>query len=276
VEYSARLGMIVPFGKISHCLSSQTSSPRTNFRASVPAICHWRAFREESTDHHDRGERRPAGPTRSFAGKPSLAPFNNCRTLLMRPSQASALPLFRCCRLRTLAAVLLLAGNSALAADSPIKSIEVVFEGDAYITNAVFQTSAPPNIAWDVLTDFDNLQKWVPNVTESKAVKRDENQVIVEQKGVARYGALRFPYTSQRKIELKQPTNIKTMQIKGSMKRVESTLLIEPEGKGTRIVYHLEIVPSFVAAGGMSKEFVEHEVREQFTAIVGEMARRVQ
>ena len=93
---------------------------------------------------------------------------------------------------------------------------------------------------------------------------------------MAQYGALRFPYTSQRKIELKQPTNIKTTQLKGSMKRVESTLLIEPDGKGTRIVYHLEIVPSFVVAGGMSKEFVESEVRGQFTAIVGEMARRVQ
>jgi len=194
----------------------------------------------------------------------------------MRPSQASVLPLFLCCRLRTLAAVVLLASNAALAADSPIKSIDVTFEGDAYIANAVFQTSAPPDIAWDVLTDFDNLQKWVPNVSESKVIRREENVVIVEQKGVARYGALKFPYTSQRKIELKQPTNIKTMQIKGSMKRVESTLLIEPDGKGTRIGYHLEIVPSFVAAGGMSKEFVESEVRGQFTAIVGEMARRVQ
>lgn len=192
----------------------------------------------------------------------------------MRPGQSSVLPLSVRCRLLTLAAVALLAGNPAVAADSPIKSIQVTVEGDAYIANAVFQTSAPPNIAWDVLTDFDNLQKWVPNVTESKAVKREENAVIVEQKGVARYKALKFPYTSQRKIELKHPTNIKTMQLKGSMKRVESTLLIEPDGKGTRIVYHLEIVPSFIAAGGMSEEFVEHEVREQFTAIVGEMVRR--
>ena len=194
----------------------------------------------------------------------------------MRPSQPSALPPFLSCRLRMLAAVVLLAGNPVLAADSPIKSIEVTFEGDAYIANAVFQTAAPPEIAWDVLTDFDNLAKWVPNVTDSKVLKRDENSVIVEQKGTTRYGLVNFAYTSERRIELKRPTNIKTMQLKGSMKRVESTLLIEPDGKGTRIVYHLEIVPSFVAAGGMSKEFVEHEVREQFTAIVGEMARRVQ
>ena len=173
-----------------------------------------------------------------------------------------------------LAMVLLLACNPVLAAEPPIRSMDVAFEGDAYVVNAVFVTSAPQSVAWDVLTDFDNLAKWVPGVSESKAIKRDETTVIVEQKGVARYGALSFPYTTERKIELKRPTNIKTAQIKGNMRRVESTLLIEPDGKGTRIVYHLEIVPSLLAAAGMSKKFVEHEVSDQFTAIVGEMTRR--
>jgi len=183
------------------------------------------------------------------------------------------LPLFLHCRLRMLAAVVLLFCNSALAADSPIKSIEVTVEGDAFITNAVFQTTAPPNIAWDVLTDFDNLAKWVPNVTESKVIRREENAVIVQQKGTTRT-TVPLPYTTERRIELKRPTNIKTMQLKGNMKRVESTLLIEPDGKGTRIVYHLEIVPSFIARPSMTPEVVESEVRGQFTAIVGEMVRR--
>ncbi len=192
----------------------------------------------------------------------------------MRPWQSLLRPVFlrgwRC----ALAAVLLAAGNHALAAESPIKSIDVTFEGEAYIVNAVFISTAPQNIAWDVLTDFDNLAKWVPGVSESKAIKRDDNTVIVEQKGVARYGALSFPYTTERKIELKRPTNIKTAQIKGNMRRVESAITIEPDGKGTKIMYHLEIVPSLFAAAGMSKKFVESEVSQQFTAIVGEMTRR--
>ena len=192
----------------------------------------------------------------------------------MSPWQAFARSVIRNGRYGALSVALMLAGNPAVAADSPIKSIDVAFDGEAYVVNAVFVTSAPQSTAWDVLTDFDNLAKWVPGVTESKAMKRDENTVIVEQKGVARYGALSFPYTTERKIELKRPTNIKTAQIKGNMRRVESTLLIEPDGKGTRIVYHLEIVPSLIAAAGMSKKFVEHEVSDQFTAIVGEMTRR--
>jgi carbon monoxide dehydrogenase subunit G len=192
----------------------------------------------------------------------------------MRPWQSPLRPVFPRGRHFVLAAVLLLAGNPGFAADSPIKSIDVQFDGEAYVVNAVFAAPVPPGTAWDVLTDFDNLQKWVPNVSESKAIRHDDNSVVVEQKGVAHYGAANFKYTTERKIELKRPTNIKTAQIKGNMRRVESTIAIEPDGKGTRIVYHLEIVPSLIAAAVMSTKFVEHEVSEQFTAIVGEMTRR--
>ena len=168
-----------------------------------------------------------------------------------------------------------LAGTASLAAESPIRKLDVAFEGDAYIVNAVFVAPAPQSVAWDVLTDFDKLQGWVPNVAESKVVKREDSVVTVEQRGVAKYGAASFPYVTERRIELKPPANLKTAQIKGSMRRVESTIMLEPEGKGTRIIYHLEIVPSLLAGAVMSKSFVEHEVGEQFTAIVGEMTRRV-
>lgn len=177
---------------------------------------------------------------------------------------------------RVFVALLVLAGNATMAAESPIRKLDVAFEGDVYIVNAVFVAPAPPTVAWDVLTDFDKLQGWVPNVAESKVLKRDDASVTVEQRGVAKYGAASFPYVTERRIELKPPANLKTAQIKGSMRRVESTIKLEPEGKSTLIIYHLEIVPSVLAGAVMSKKFVEHEVGEQFTAIVGEMTRRVQ
>ena len=177
---------------------------------------------------------------------------------------------------RALVAMLVLAGSPSIAAESPVRSLDVAFEGDAYVVNAVFFAPVPQAVAWDVLTDFDRLAKWVPNVAESKVLKREETWVTVEQRGVAKYGAASFPYTTERKIELKPPASIKTAQLKGNMRRVESTIMLEPDGKGTRILYHLEIVPSVFAGAVMSKKFVEHEVGEQFTAIVGEMTRRVQ
>ncbi len=173
-----------------------------------------------------------------------------------------------------LATIALVASASALAADSPIRTIEVTHTGDTYIVNSVMFAPVPQSVAWDVLTDFDKLAAWVPNVAQSKATKREDNWVMVEQRGTAKFGAASFPYVTERKIELTPQTAIKTTQLKGSLRRVESTLLLEPDGKGTRINYHLEIVPSVLVSTIMSRAFLEHEVTEQFTAIVGEMVRR--
>jgi carbon monoxide dehydrogenase subunit G len=183
-----------------------------------------------------------------------------------------ALPILAGCR-RLILAMLILSG-SASAADSPIRTIDVAHNGDTYVVNSVMFAPVGQSIAWDVLTDFDKLAAWVPNVEQSKATKREENTVTVEQRGVAKFGAASFPYVTERRIDLTPQSAIKTTQIKGSMRRVESTILLEADGNGTRIKYHLEIVPSILVAAVMSRAFVEHEVTEQFTAIVGEMVRR--
>lgn len=173
-----------------------------------------------------------------------------------------------------LAAMLMLAANSCFAADSPIRSVDVTYDGDTYVLNGVMYAPVAQAVAWDVLTDFDHMAQWVPNVSESKVLKREDTVVTIEQHGVAKYGAVSFPYTTERKIELKPQSTINSMQTKGSLRRVVSTMLVEAEGKGTRLTYHLEIAPSLLASALLSKDFIAHEFSDQFTAIIGEMVRR--
>lgn len=174
-----------------------------------------------------------------------------------------------------LAAALMLFGNTGFAADSPIRSIDVAYDGETYVLNAVMFAPVAQAIAWDVLTDFDHMAQWVPNVSQSKVLKRDDSTVIIEQRGVAKYGAVSFPYTTERKLELKPQSTINSTQVKGSLRRVVSTMLIEPEGKGTRLTYHLEIVPNLFANALLSKDFLQQEIADQFGAIIGEMVHRV-
>lgn len=173
-----------------------------------------------------------------------------------------------------LAAMLVLASNPGGAADSPIRSIDVTYDGETYVLNAVMFAPVAQPVAWDVLTDFDHMARWVPNVIESKVLKRDDASITIEQRGVAKYGALSFPYVTERRLDLKPQATIVSTQTKGSLRRVASTMMLEPEGKGTRLTYHLELVPSLLAGALLSKEFVQHEFSEQFTAIIGEMVRR--
>ena len=177
--------------------------------------------------------------------------------------------------------LLLLAGLSFIAShvvaqdkNSPVRNVEITQNGDTYVANIVMEAAVPPKIAWDVLTDFGNMEKWVPNVRESKIVSSNGNQLTIEQKGTAKFGILAIPYTSVRTMQLEPEKSILSTQVSGSMRKLVSLMRVSANGTGTRLDYRLEMIPSTIAASVMSKDFLRGELTEQFTAIVGEMVRR--
>ena len=135
-----------------------------------------------------------------------------------------------------------------------MRSFDIVQNDDGYVATVVMFAPVPPNVAWDVLTDFDNMQKWVPNVKESKVAARDGNTLTVEQKGVARFGLLSFNYESARRMQLDPKNTILSTQVAGSMRRLVSLMKVSPDGAGTRLDYKLEIEPAGIAATVMSKK----------------------
>ena len=157
---------------------------------------------------------------------------------------------------------------------NPVRSVEITQSDAGYVANIVMEAPVPPKIAWDVLTDFGNMEKWVPNVKESRIVTNEGNVLTIEQKGTAKFGLASFPYTSVRKMELNPQNTILATQVSGSMRKLVSLMRVTADGPGTRLDYRLEIVPGIVASTVMSKDFLKGELTEQFTAIVGEMVRR--
>ena len=163
---------------------------------------------------------------------------------------------------------------ASAVAQSPVRSIDVAYDGETYVVKAQMFAPVTQAIAWDVLTDFTHMAGWVPNVRESAIVKPGERQMTVEQHGVAKYGALSFAYTSVRDIVVNPQTTIQSTQVKGSMRRQQSLMTLSAEADGTRLQYQLEVVPSMLASAVLSPDFLKHEIEEQFTAIVGEMVKR--
>ncbi len=160
------------------------------------------------------------------------------------------------------------------SAQSPVRNIDVTYDGETYVVKADMFAPVVSTIAWDVLTDFPHMAGWVPNLRESNVLKQDGQQVTIEQRGNAKFGALSIPYTSVREIVMNPQTTIRSTQVKGSMRRQQSLMTLSADGDGTRLLYQLELVPSFLASGVLSKDFLRHEIEEQFTAIVGEMIKR--
>lgn len=193
--------------------------------------------------------------------------------VLVMPTHLSLQGLFHAYLRGWLAVIVCAAATNALA-QSPIRSIEVAYDGETYVVKALMFAPVSQAIAWDVLTDFPNMAKWVPNVRESTVVKPGDKRFTIEQQGAAKFAGLSFSYTSLREIVVNPQTTIESTQIKGSMKLQHSLMTVSAEDSGTRMQYRLEVIPSFLASAVMSEDFLKHEIEEQFTAIIGEMVRR--
>lgn len=154
------------------------------------------------------------------------------------------------------------------------QSIDVSRAGDGYVVKATMDVPVTVKQAWSVLTDFENLSRWVPDLTRSRVISRAKDVAIVEQTGTTKVGPARFTYTTEGSVRLKEPVSIQSRQIKGDMRRLESSIVLRPAGGGTRISYRLEVTPGPLASAALSDEFLRIQIGNQWDAIIAEMIRR--
>ncbi len=189
----------------------------------------------------------------------------------MAPSFLNSLNAFRVSAALALAA---LGGFAGAAEPTDDIAIEVARAGESFVVNALLFAPVSRREAWAVLTDFDHMTGFVPNLIESRVVERSENRLTVAQKGVAHFGKLDFPFDSVREVELTPEESVRSRNIRGSVRKLESvTRLSEAEG-GTRISYRVEAILDWWFSNSVGEAFLKHEVHEQFDAIVKEMRRR--
>jgi len=175
-------------------------------------------------------------------------------------------------RLAPVIVALLLA--PAVACADAVTDVQVVERGEAFVVEVAIVAPVPLVDAWAVLTDFDGMARFVPNLTESDVRERQGNRITVQQKGVARFGPFRFPFDSMREIHLTPNEMVRSRQISGAIRSAQSQTTFVETGGETRIRYRAEIEPGLWMPAFFSLRFIKHEVREQFEAIVGEMMRR--
>lgn len=172
------------------------------------------------------------------------------------------------------AALLLRAAPAA--ADAPVLADDVKVErtADGFAVDVKMFAPVPPALAWAVLTDFERMAEFIPNLTHSQVLARDNGNVRVRQKGTAHYGPFSHEFDSLREIHLLPPREIHAHGIGGNIKRMDSVMQLEAENDGTRLRYHVEVVPDFWLPPLLGPSFIRHETAEQFSAMINEMLRR--
>jgi ribosome-associated toxin RatA of RatAB toxin-antitoxin module len=151
--------------------------------------------------------------------------------------------------------------------------VSVRRRGELLVVDAILLAPVSQREAWGVLTDFDAMSGFVPNLEASRVTSRDGGHLRVEQRGVARWGPLAHAFT-MREVELEPITQVRSQSVAGSLRQVKSLTQFAAVAGGTEIRHHLELGIDTWMPDLLIEPFLRHEVREQFEAVVGEMLRR--
>lgn len=133
---------------------------------------------------------------------------------------------------------------------------------------------APRAVAWEVLTDYDGMARFVSNLEESVVRLRFGDRLQVFQKGKATRGPFSFPFESLRDIELVPPVEIRSTMVSGDTMPASFTTRIEGAAPDLRIVHSGTYTPRLWVPPLVGPALIEMETRKQYGEIRDEILRR--
>jgi hypothetical protein len=172
----------------------------------------------------------------------------------------------------TLMALVLTA--AATPTDAVETEVRISRDGELVLMDAVLLAPVTPAEAWAVLTDFDAMARYVPDLDASRVTIRLGNRLRVEQRGVARWGPFARPFAMVREVDLTPVERVESRSIGGTLQRVRTSTRLVPVTDGTEVRHHLEFVFNVWMPDLLADAFLRYKVREQFDAVVEEMLQR--
>ena len=164
--------------------------------------------------------------------------------------------------------------DAGAAADTSDIVVHARKDGATITVEVDCPVDAPRAVAWDVLTDYDHMAKFVSNLEVSAVRMRMGDRLQVHQKGKASRGPLTFPFESVREIELVPQTEIRSKMISGDTMPASFTTRIEAAGNKLHIVHTGTYTPSIWVPPVVGPALIEMETRKQYGEIRDEIVRR--
>jgi hypothetical protein len=171
---------------------------------------------------------------------------------------------------------------SFLAASSPHAApqdsrdiiVKVQKKGEWVIVDVDFPVDATVPETWTVMTDYDNMAKFVSNLVSSRILGREGNTLSVEQKGKASRGPLTISFENVREIVLTPQRAVHSRLVSGDLKASEFTTRVIDRGAFTQIINHGEFIPNIWVPPVVGPALIEAETRKQFQELRLEILRR--
>jgi hypothetical protein len=147
-------------------------------------------------------------------------------------------------------------------------------EGAEIVVEVDCPVRAPALTAWEVLTDYDNMTRFISNLQYSSIQGRVDNVLKVRQSGKATRGPLSITFDNVREVELRPFTEVRSRLISGDLKASAfTTRLVDVDGV-VHIINSGRYTPKMWVPPLIGPALIEAETRKQFGEIRTEILRR--
>jgi uncharacterized protein YndB with AHSA1/START domain len=177
-------------------------------------------------------------------------------------------------RLTAAAALFVLLQASGAVAEQLPASLTVREEKGIYTVVARFLVDRPPSVAFTVLTDYEQIPRFMPDVRTSIVRERGAGWAVVEQEAVSSF------MTFSKRIHLvldivEQPDALMFRdRCARSLVRYEGAWRLAHLDGHTTITYELTAEPSFDVPGWMLKRLLRRDSAEMIERLQREIAAR--
>lgn len=160
------------------------------------------------------------------------------------------------------------------ASQSPDIAVAVHREADAVVIDVRLAVDATPQEAWNVLTDYGNMARFVSGLTRSRIIGRLNGRLEVAQTSRFEFGLLDFKFESVREIELVPLREIRSTLVQGDMKASVFTTRLVTEGGATVIINHGHFIPDRWIPPIIGLAMIRAQTQRQFGDLRAEILRR--
>ncbi|MEH2391910.1 MAG: SRPBCC family protein [Nostoc sp.] len=157
----------------------------------------------------------------------------------------------------------------ALAAKVEIQ-IEKIAERQRQISAKV-QIPQPVELIWKVLTDYEALPDFLPNLAKSRLIEHPNGGIRLEQVGSQRL--LNFNFWARAVLDLEEcfPKEINFRMVEGDFKGFSGSWCLEPyslgEYVGTNLYYTIQVWPKLTMPVGIIENRLSKDLRLNLLAI---------
>ena len=128
--------------------------------------------------------------------------------------------------------------------------------------------------AWQVLTDYDRLAQYVPDMRSSRIVSGAGEPLRVRQEGGAEFLFFTVSIEVELRIEETPPERLTFTAVGGNMKQMHGEWRITRTGQGILLGYEAAIEPKLWVPPLLGTSLMRRNVARQVAGVVNEMLRR--